>query len=106
MLYKASSLITAQTVVDLVLNNTDLKDVCGYVESYQNGREQGLLIFNSQDNVYFICEHRNGDSPHVYNGSYSMQSISEDAYKNGHGFWTCQEAADWIAADLLKKAAQ
>lgn len=102
MIYKVDSLMTAERVVDLVLNNTDLVDVWGYVEAYQNGREQGLLIYFDGDKCLYICEHRNGDQPTVYCGRYSMQSLSDDAYSRVNTFVSCEHAAKWITAQLLE----
>lgn len=105
VIYKTSGLVTAEHIINLVLNNTELWNISGFVESYQNGREQGLLLHAGQDNCFYICEHRNSDYPTVYHGSYSLQSISEDAYQHQHSFKTCEDAANWIASVLLSQEA-
>ena len=103
MIYKVSGLITAEHIINLVLNNTELAHSHGYVEAYQNGREQGLLLYIEHDNCFYICEHRNSDYPVVYHGKYSLQSLSEDAYRNPHGFKSCEDAARWISSVILGK---
>jgi hypothetical protein len=79
-----------------------------YIEAYQNGREQGITVWDARhmnginDVAYFVSEHRNSDSIVVYKGRYSMQSISEDAYKHSNSFGDPEEAAEWIIDELIK----
>lgn len=77
-----------------------------YSEAYQNGREQGVTIYGFDNmSAYFIAEHRNSDQIVVYHGEYSMQALSDSAYRNPHFFGTIEDAAEWlvkhIADDLL-----
>jgi len=78
-----------------------------YIEAYQNGREQGILVWDARNQrglnhiAYYVSEHRNSDSIVVYKGKYSMQSISEDAYKHINSFKNPEEAADWIIDELI-----
>ena len=79
------------------------------VETYQNNREQGYTIHNydDHDNTFYICVSRNSDRLTVYQGTYAMQGISEDAYKNSTGFKFDLHAvcAEYVIQELLKTQA-
>ena len=106
MLYKVSSLVTAEAIVNIVVNNTDFQHVNGFIESFQNGREQGFLIYLSHDVTYFICEGRNSGLPVIFKGEYSMQGLSENAYRHVNSFNTVEEAADWLGGDMIQYASR
>lgn len=84
MIYKVSSLLKAEAVVNLVMTDMSLiSHECHiYIESYQNGREQGFTIVPGYNIGISVAENRNSDNIVVYVGKYVMQSISEDAWKN------------------------
>ena len=96
MIYKVHSLLVAQSIIELVQNDERMHERRGFIEAYQNGREQGLLIFNTHESCFYCCVHRNGNMPTVYHGKYSMQSISDDAYRHVNNFGNPQDAANWI----------
>lgn len=104
MIRKISSFACALAILQLLeaderLNNNKN---CYWVEAYQNGREQGITIWNS-DVAYYIAHHRNGDQPVVYKGSYSMQSVSEDAYKHKNFFCSIEECVRWLIEELTQE---
>ncbi len=70
-----------------------------WVEAYQNGREQGIIIWEP-NLAYYVAQHRNSDQIVVYKGKYSMQSISDDAYANKNFFSTVDEAVEWLENEL------
>lgn len=75
-----------------------------FLEAYQNGREQGILIHDyTNDTAYYVSHHRNSDKLIVYVGKYAMQSISEDAYRHAHSFKGIEECSEWLIAELLSK---
>jgi len=98
------SLAVAQKVLDLIMTDERAKELEANVEAYQNGREQGYLIWHWKANkALYIAQQRNSDFIVVYLGSYSMQSISEDAYKNSK-YFDCGDyasAVDYIFEVLL-----
>jgi hypothetical protein len=106
MIKKVLSLVKAEQVL-LAVQNSDAADkIDCLVESYQNGREQGLMLWNSTEVPYlnttgwlkaiYIAQERRSDSIVVYVGEYSMQSISENAYKNGKTFSSVEAAAEYV----------
>lgn len=117
MMYKCSSLVTAQAIIEIAMQminsdenkpiefyNKDHTDFRVCIECYQNGREHGFLawpMFKS-DTAYYVCEARRSDSPCIYKGQYAMQSISEDAYKHQITFDSANEAAVWLVTDLIE----
>jgi len=117
MMYKCSSLITAQAIIEIAMQiiNSDenmpaelyTKEHSDFricIECYQNGREHGFLawpMFKS-DTAYYICEARRSDSPCIYKGDYAMQSISEDAYTHSNTFDSVHDAAVWLVTDLIE----
>jgi len=99
-------------VMHILLSSEELQNkITGngtiYVEAYQNGREQGITIWDtrkqglSEERTYFVAEHRNSDSIVVYKGTYAMQSVSENAYHHQHSFNNSEEAAEWIIEQLI-----
>lgn len=103
MIRKINSFVTAETVVNMVLSSESLKpEVNAYVEAYQNGREQGLQIWQpNKDRTFLICEHRNSDAITVYVGKYAMQGMSDDAYRHIHSFdRDFDKASEWIIEQL------
>ena len=101
MLQKIQSLVAAEHVLNLVQNDDNVQTLEGFIECYQNGREQGFLIFGLKDNkAIYWANHRNTDQIVVYVGSYSMQSISEDAYRNKFMSKSHGEASKYIIKQL------
>ncbi len=117
MLKKNTSLVVAETVINMFLNHQsfDHSKIDAYIESYQNGREQGLIIWDvgmSKENIpktknlaYYICQHRRSDDIAIYKGEYSMSSISEDAYKHQNFFkWNeFDKAVEWLLKEFEMK---
>lgn len=104
MIKPVSSMATAMSIVNMVTANEDVMystKVHWYIEAYQNGREQGLIITDITNIAFYICENRHSDSPTVYVGNYSMQSISENAYKHCNSFKNINEASDWLIKEIL-----
>lgn len=72
------------------------------IESYQNGREQGIAIvvtdFNKLDSLWIaFSENRNSDDIVVYfDKNNPMQSVSDKAYKAAKYFRTAGDAAEYI----------
>lgn len=100
-LQKNRSLVRAEHVVNLILSCDEGRDIDGYVDAYQNCREQGYQIWGFEDAVgcgrsFFIAEHRNIDNVVVYFGEYSSHSLSDDAYAHPNFFKTEEEAAKFI----------
>jgi hypothetical protein len=104
MIYKSISLLKAEAVVNLVMCDAEL--ICSdehiIVESYQNGREQGLTLTTVYRTMIYIAQQRNSDSIVVYVGESSMQSLSEDAYTNGTCFSDVGDAAVYVK-NVLKR---
>lgn len=105
-LQKSHSLVRAEHVISLIQNSDEGQYVDGFIDAYQNGREQGFLIYGFDPSpgcgkALYIAEHRNVDDIVVYYGEFAMQSISEDAYRHKNFFKTEREAADFII-DLIK----
>lgn len=103
MIQKCRSLIRAENVVNIVMNDDRTQHIEATVDSYQNGREQGLQICyieSDYDTAFFIAEHRNVDDVVVYVGKPQMQSLGEDAYRNSHFFHEDEEAAEFVIKEL------
>ena len=99
MIQKPESLIKSEYILNMVMaSNQARRDIDCYVDCYQNGREQGFLLwgFIGKDVAIYFCQNHRSDSISVYVGEYRMQSISEDAYKHQHYFNSCEEAAEFI----------
>lgn len=77
------------------------------IEAYQNGREQGITIldYRHRNKAFYVAEFRRSDNIVVYEGSYSMQSISDDAYENSKLFKYNEyyEASQYILEQLRKE---
>lgn len=84
MIQKVDSLINAEDVLNRLMSNSATQEIDCLCECYQNGREQGFLLwgFKKVGKAIFFANSRNGDTIVVYVGKYSMQSVSEDAYRN------------------------
>jgi len=103
MIRQINSLATAQAVINLL--NCGDRITClkkdWWIEAYQNGREQGFMITDISKVAYYICKGRRTDAIYIYKGSYSMQSISEDAYENAHCFErNFDQAVEWLTNEL------
>lgn len=97
MIRKVESLLDSEDVLNKLSNDHRTKDIDCFVECYQNGREQGFLLFNFKNGktIYF-ANHRNSDQIRIYVGDYSMQSISDDAYRNSYTSKNHLEAVEYI----------
>lgn len=100
-LQKSRSLVRAGHVIDLIMSCDEGRDIDGYIDAYQNGREQGYQIWGFEDacgcgRSFFIAEHRNIDNVVVYFGEYSSHSLSDDAYAHPNFFKTEEAAATFI----------
>jgi hypothetical protein len=115
MMYKHSSLVTAENVVNLAMQYMNSQEGVGQqcyglpsdfrtlIESYQNCREQGLLarpMFDSKT-AYSICNPRRRDGICIYKGAHAPQGISKDAYDHSNTFETVEQAAEWLVADIV-----
>jgi hypothetical protein len=114
-MYKCRSLVTAEAVISRAMQFINSQEGAGrgcsalsadfrtIVESYQNGREQGLIAWPTFAShiAYYICEPRHGDAVCIYTGQYAMQSISDDAYHFPKYFDNPDEAAEWLVEDLI-----
>ena len=74
------------------------------IDSYQNGREQGLTLAANAGHTIYVSEDRNSDAIVVYIGSYAPQGLSKDAYKTAKHFahTDVSGAAEYIRKDLLR----
>lgn len=118
-LRKCNSLLAAERVIAELQNGEQIDNICdksitAAIECYQNGREHGFIIWSFygenylnflKNKAYYICEHRRSDEIVIYKGNYTMQSISDDAYKSPKSFAHNEffEAAKWIAEDMQKE---
>jgi len=106
MITKTASLIAAEHVLNLVLNDPNTKEVEGWVECYQNGREQGFLVAQHitidepHIKTIYFANHRNSDQIVVYCGKYSCQGLSDDAWQNAFYSKSHEEAAEYIISKL------
>jgi hypothetical protein len=99
MIQKSDSLIKSEYILNIVMaSNQTRNDIDCYVGCYQNGREQGFVLwgFIGKNEAIYFCQNRRSDQISVYIGRYSMQSISEEVYKNQRSFDTCEDAAEFI----------
>ena len=108
---KVSSLVVAETVINLLINNEHLphNEAEGiyppYIESYQNGREQGLTVAGLGNMMAIhVAEYRRSDNIVVYCGQMAHQGISDDAYANQKFFepGEYEEAATYISELIVK----
>lgn len=115
MFRKIKSLQVSENVINIFQNDEQISSILfgisGLIESYQNGREHGHVVWAIRNEkkpvniAYYICQDRRSDQICIYSGEYQMQSISDDAYKNPKyfSFNEFQEAAYWLANDILKQ---
>lgn len=106
MLKKIQSLIVSETVINMFLNHQsfDHSKIDGFIESYQNGREHGHIIWIPQgkDIAYYICQARRSDQICIYKGDYKESSISMNAYKHSNSF-DCGDydsAVEWLLKEF------
>lgn len=103
MIRKCESLINAEDVLNRLMSNYETKEIDCFVDCYQNGREQGFILYgfvtNSRKAIYF-CNGRRTDAITIYVGNYSLQSISEDAYRNYFPSKDNQEAVDYVISQM------
>jgi len=104
MIRKISSFGRALAILSILETNEHLSNNENrwWVEAYQNGREQGILFWNSGKVAYYLSEHRNSDQIVVYKGSYNMQSLSDDAYQHSNFFSHVEDAVDWLVEELTQ----
>lgn len=109
MIQKVESLMVAEHILNLVQNDPRAREVGCFVECYQNGREQGFLLWNAfaSNNKamgIYICQDRKSDYIMVYVGEYSMQGISDDAYHHPNSFspGSSLSAADFVLEQAIK----
>lgn len=84
MIEKVESLINAEDVLNRLMSSHEIKNIDCFCECYQNGREQGFLLwgFKQDFKAIYFANHRNTDTICVYIGKYSMQSLSDSVYGN------------------------
>lgn len=71
------------------------------VEAYQNGREQGLCIWDlGKNKCAYFSRHKNSDDIVVYVGRNSFAGISDELYSTKKYFKTVDEAATYIITSL------
>jgi len=122
-LRKCDSLLAAERVIAELQNSKQVDNICDKsitagIECYQNGREHGFILWafwaaDKDSNLmaflgnqaYYICQSRSSDCIMIYKGDYTMQGISENAYrqKKSFNFNEFYEAAKWIAEDMQKE---
>jgi hypothetical protein len=74
-----------------------------WVEAYQNGREQGILIFGGNlQTALSVAQYRRSDAMVVYEGPYTNQGLTDEAYKNDKFFNTVDETAEYIIDRLIE----
>ncbi len=111
MLRTTRSLLVAQAVLAMVNYNLpeddELKNSDFWVESYSNGREQGLSIGHVSGKKISFSEYRRSDSIVVYIGSnFSMQGNvpPESVYQAAthFGFGEYDKAATFIVEAMVQ----
>jgi hypothetical protein len=71
------------------------------IEAYQNGREHGIVCWDTKlRKSYSVALFRRSSDVVVYYGEYAMQSLSGDAYENSRFFETPEAAADFIIQNI------
>jgi hypothetical protein len=98
-----TGLLMAQAIVSAWMAQVTARrdgDIC--IETYQNGREQGLCVWNLVLNKSaYISEYRNSDEIVVYIGPrICMQGLSDEHYKNARFFRSVDEAVKYIEANI------
>lgn len=103
MIRQDQSLATAQAVINLINSGdriTHLKNDW-WIQSYQNGREQGFMVTDILNVAYYICQHRNSDDICIYKGKYTSSMLSADAYNHpilfGRDF---DRTSNWLISEL------
>ena len=105
-------IIHAQYIVALLQRDQQLriklqeKQKILLIDSYQNGREQGLIVWGFRKHIgYYICEGRRTDSIVIYKGELAMQGISENAYANSEYFDQNNAfgAYKWLVNDIISE---
>ena len=108
------SVLVAQSVLAILTNllhqekyTKEDGESKGYIQCYQNGREQGYSVTNATawptKSVTF-CEDRRSDSIVVYLDSKANQGLDEEAYNDRRYSFSYNEfykAAEFCAAHLL-----
>jgi len=105
---KCDSLISSEHVLNIVQNCDDIDKIDCLVECYQNGREQGFILWGFRWNktALYFANHRNSDEIVIYEGKYAMQGVSEDAYRNKYQSKSHEDAAQRLiyrSIELSKK---
>jgi hypothetical protein len=102
MIKKIESLLNAEDVLNRLMSNPSTKYIDCSVECYQNGREQGFLLwgFKQSFKAIYFANGRGGDTIRVYVGDYSMQFISENAYENSWTSNTNEGAISYIIKQM------
>jgi hypothetical protein len=105
MIKKVESLVKAEQILVQIQNSDKARDIDCFVDCYENGREQGFQLWEQggEDGCQAIlfAQERRSNQFVVYVGRYSMQSISEEAYKNSRCFSTSEEAAEYALEQAL-----
>lgn len=95
------SVIDSYCVLQKVVADNSGVESRYFAECYQNGREQGFLIFGFKNSkAIYWSHHRNTDGIVVYVGDYSMQGISESAYRNSYFAEDLDDAARYISEQV------
>lgn len=106
MLLKTDSFAKSLAVLSLLESSETLARLKRFIwiEAYQNGREQGILVWDVRNNnkSYYVAQYRRSDEIVVYVGEYAMQSISEDAYNHPNFFKSIEDAVNWLEEKLLE----
>jgi hypothetical protein len=97
MITQCESLVKANQVLVQLQNSSRAKKIDCWVDCYQNGREQGFLLWgNGGTKGIYFAQNRCSDLIAVYIGDYSNQGVSENAFKNRKDFLTCDDAVNYI----------
>lgn len=103
MIRKVKSLAIAESVINLLLAGDNVINIKKdwWIESYQNGREQGYVLTDIQKVAYYICENRHTNDICIYKGQPSNYGLDTEAWYNAHTFGTdFNEAVDWLINEL------
>ena len=104
MIRLCNSLILARKVLNAVLKDKRNKKADGWVESFQNCREQGytLTVIRKQDGdclTISFAECRNSDEIVVYNSKESgegFQNRFSDIFWYSHKYFNCNAISDAV----------
>jgi hypothetical protein len=102
MIKKTNSFARALAIAEVLMGDEEVmfNKKLWYLDAYQNGREQGITLWDGGKICYYIAEHRNSDQIVIYKGSYAMQSLSDDAYKSPTGFSHVEDAVKWLKEEI------